>query len=344
MTMRGKRGRHVKPLLVGEHGPGELRPLMAKYLEWLGVRQYTAATIRSSQACLRYFAEWCEEREVTRPAEVTRDVIGRYQKHLFHYRMKNGKPLATSSQSYRLVVVKGFFKWLARNDLVLVNVAAEMELPRRERGLPKVVPTPEEMERILAQPDVATPLGLRDRALLELLYSTGCRRMEVGGLTVDRIDFGGKTAMVRRGKGKKDRVVPVGERALSWVTRYLEEVRPRLVVEPDTGAMFLSSTGPLGLDEITRMVGQYIRDSGVASAGSCHAFRHSMATAMLTRGADLRVIQEILGHEKLETTKLYTRLSIERLKEVHAATHPTAKAEPREPAATPASPPETPRP
>ena len=329
MTMRGKRSKNRKPLITGdEHEPGELRPQMAKYLEWLGLKNYAATTIHYFAIYLRYFAEYCEEREVRRPGDVTRDLLERYQKHLFHYRRKSGKPLAFSTQVERLVALRGFFKWAARNNLVLVNPTTDMELPKREKGLPKVVPNPEEMERILAQPDVSTPLGLRDRAILEVLYSTGIRRMEVCGLLTGSIDEEQHTVMIRKGKGKKDRVVPIGERAISWVNKYQAEVRPKLVTLPDTGALFLSSTGPLGLDETTKIVGAYIRSSGVASAGSCHAFRHAMATSMLTNGADLRVIQEILGHEKLETTQRYTHLSIERLKQVHAATHPTSKIEP----------------
>jgi len=328
MSMRGKRAKHRKPLLLGDnYDPGELRPSMVKYLEWLGLKNYSAVTIRYAGVYLRYFAEWCEEREVRRPSEVTRDLLERYQRFLFHFQKKNGRPLSSATQAQRLLALRGFFKWAARNNLVLVNPTTDMELPKRERGLPKVVPNPEEMERILARPDVRAPLGVRDRTMLEVLYSTGMRRMEICGLVLGSIDQEQKTVMIRRGKGKKDRVVPIGARAIAWVNKYLAEVRPKLVVEPDSGALFLSPTGPLGLEEVTRMVGKYIRESGVASAGSCHSFRHAMATSMLTNGADLRVIQEILGHEKLETTQLYTRLSIERLKQVHEATHPASRPE-----------------
>jgi integrase/recombinase XerD len=158
--------------------------------------------------------------------------------------------------------------------------------------------TPAEAERVLALPNVKTLLGLRDRAILETLYSTGIRRRELSELTVYSVHFGRKTVMVRKGKNKKDRLIPISDRALAWITRYLDEVRPELVVEPDPKHLFLSATGlPLVVEELTTMVGRYVRASGVSETGSCHVFRHTMATAMMENGADIRIIQEILGHE-----------------------------------------------
>lgn len=127
----------------------------------MALKSYSAEAIRYAEVYLRYFAEWAEERGVKRPADVTRDMLARYQRHVFLLRRKNGKPLGTSTQARRLQAVRGFLKWAARNNLVLFNPAAELELPRRERGLPKVVPSPQEMERILTQPDLRTPLGVR---------------------------------------------------------------------------------------------------------------------------------------------------------------------------------------
>lgn len=332
MTMRGRRSKHRKPLLDdGNYAPDELRPLMAKHLEWMAVKQYSALSVHYSEVYLRYLAEWCEDRNVRKLVDVSRDLLMRYERHVFLSQKKNGGELATSTRTARLQAVRSFFKWAARHNLVLVNPAAELEVPKREKGLPKVVPTPEEMERILAEPDANTPLGLRDRTILEVLYSTGMRRMELGGLMLGSIDAENRTVMIRKGKGKKDRVVPIGERALAWLTKYLADVRPTIAVEPGNRSLFLSAVGGvLGLDEISRLVARYIRSSGVANAGACHAFRHAMATAMLTNGADLRCIQEILGHESLQTTQLYTRISIERLKKVHEATHPTSKMETQE--------------
>jgi integrase/recombinase XerD len=311
------------------YAPQGLRPMMAQYLEWLAVRNYSELYVASLEKTLVAFAAWCEEREVRRTEEVTRPMLERYQRHLFYYRRANGRPLAAGTQLSRLSGPRGFFKWATRQNLLAANPASELDLPRQERRLPSVVLTPAEAEKVIAGPKVAMPLGLRDRAILEVLYSTGMRRFELARLTVYSIHVGQQTVMIRLGKGKKDRLVPIGDRAIAWVMRYLDEVRPGLVVEPDPKTLFLSATGlPLVSEELTKLVGEYIRASGVSTTGSCHVFRHTMATAMLENGADLRVIQTILGHALISTTQLYTHLSMAKLREVYLATHPGAKATP----------------
>jgi integrase/recombinase XerD len=133
--------------------------------------------------------------------------------------------------------------------------------------------------------------------------------------------------MIRQGKGKKDRLIPIGERALAWIARYRDHVRPRLVVGRDEGILFLDSMGEaLGLNDLTRLVGEYVKQAGLGKEGSCHLLRHTMATLMLEHGADTRIIQAILGHASLETTQIYTQVSIPRLKKVHTATHPARAA------------------
>ncbi|MCA9556473.1 MAG: tyrosine-type recombinase/integrase, partial [Myxococcales bacterium] len=183
-----------------------------------------------------------------------------------------------------------------------------------------------EAEAVLAQPDVADPLGVRDRAILELLYSTGIRRTELTRLQLFDLDWVRGTLRVREGKGDKERVVPVGERALAWCEKYLREVRPTLLYGKEEGWLFLTRRGdgftPNGL---TKLAGDYVEAAGLGKPGACHLFRHTMATAMLENGADIRYIQEMLGHAQLETTQIYTRVSIHKLKEIHTATHPSAK-------------------
>ncbi len=325
-----KRTREKKTFLleVGvEYPPDGLRPVMAKYLEWLAVKGYSETTLTHLENGLILFARWCEDRGLKRPQEVTRAVLELFQRHLFYYRRPNGLPLTARTQGARLSALKGLFKWATRQNHVQANPASELDLPRPEKRLPALVLTPAEAERVLALPNVKTLLGLRDRAILETLYSTGIRRRELSELTVYSVHFGRKTVMVRKGKNKKDRLIPISDRALAWITRYLDEVRPELVVEPDPKHLFLSATGlPLVVEELTTMVGRYVRASGVSETGSCHVFRHTMATAMMENGADIRIIQEILGHELLETTKIYTHLSIEKLRQVYLATHPAAAA------------------
>ena len=213
--------------------------------------------------------------------------------------------------------------WLAQENYILSNPASEIELPRVHRKLPKHVLTAEEVERIVAQTGLRADLGVRDRAIIETLYSTGLRRCEIVQLKIYDVDVLNGTLMVREGKGRKDRIVPLGERAGSWINKYLEAVRPSLVIEPDEGWLFLHEYGEaFKKNRLSDLVRKYIDQSGVAKSGACHIFRHTMATLMLDNGADIRHIQAILGHSQLSTTEIYTHVSIQKLKAVHALTHP----------------------
>lgn len=303
--------------------------LVDAFCEDMAARGYSPRTIGNRRAMLGFLAAWLGERGITRPAEVTRPVLESYQRHLFHYRKKNGDPLSFRSQSQRLLAVRAFFKWAARQRHVLHNPASEIELPRAER-LPRPALTAAEAELVLAQPDTADPLGVRDRAILEVFYSTGIRRSELAGLAVTDIDHERATLLVRQGKGKKDRMIPVGERALAWTGRYLAEVRPKLALGDDDGSLFLTAEGePFSLDRLTQLASRHVKASGVPKAGACHLFRHTMATLMLEGGADIRYIQAMLGHARLDTTQIYAQVSVRALQAIHAATHPAAGNQPR---------------
>jgi integrase/recombinase XerD len=193
----------------------------------------------------------------------------------------------------------------------------------------------DEAERVLSQPKVGEPLGIRDRAILEILYSSGLRRMELLHLKLYDVDQKHGLVTVREGKGKRDRVVPIGDRALAWLDVYLNRLRPEIVKKPDDGLVFLTSNGaaftPNYLSWLAR---QYLKSAGIAKGGACHIFRHTMATLMLEGGADIRYIQAMLGHVRLDTTQIYTHVSIRMLKQVHTATHPGARLEPANAQAT----------
>jgi len=224
------------------------------------------------------------------------------------------------------MAVRGWFRWLTKQNHLLYNPASEPELPRVGQRLPAAVLTRAEAEAILAQPSLTTPLGLRDRAVMEVLYSTGLRRKEVVAHTVFSLDFERGTVMVRQGKGQKDRMVSIGERALAWVEKYLSDARPQLVVEPDSGVLFLTEAGEaLHPDSLSYIVRQHVEVSGVGKPGACHLFRHTMATLMLEGGADIRFVQAMLGQADLTCTEVYTRVSISKLKEIHSATYPGAR-------------------
>jgi integrase/recombinase XerD len=295
------------------------------------VRNYSEQTIEGREDHLRRFIVWCDERGLGRPGEITKPMLERYQRYLVTSPARGGKPMSFRSQYVRLAHIKGYFKWLTRQNVIGGNPAGELEMPRREHRLPAHVLTVSEVETVMASIDLRTPKGLRDRAILEVFYATGMRRMEVLHLRIEDVDAERGTVMVRQGKGKKDRLVPIGERALAWVEKYRRDARPGMVAGRDEGELFLTREGQgLTKARMTQLVRNIVIDAGVAKRGACHLFRHTMATLMLENGADVRVLQEMLGHAKLETTQIYTHVSMRKLCEVHAATHPGAKLGKRE--------------
>ena len=300
--------------------------LVGSYIEAQRVRGLTEMTVEKREWTLWRFVEWCHERGITRPEEVTRPILERYQRGLYHYRRDDGSPLSFRSQYQLVGNVKYFFRWLAKQNYLASNPASDLDMPRLGTQLPRHILSIEEVEKVLALPDLSTPYGVRDRAILETLYSTGIRRTELCHLKLYDVGFTRGTLMIRQGKGRKDRVVPIGERALSFIDRYVLSVRPQLVVPPDDGFLFLAYSGrPFNPDYLGHEVRKYVIASGVGKEGACHLFRHTMATLMLDGGADIRYVQEMLGHAKLTTTSLYTQVSIDRLKKVHEATHPGAR-------------------
>ena len=293
-----------------------------RHIEWMRVRGYSEHTVLTREPMLVVFAQWCTVRGIGRPREVTKPILESYRRQLFYHRKPNGKPLTFGSQRARLAPLKLFFAWMTRQTAPLWNPASELDMPRAERRLPRAL-TADEVERVLATPDLDDDLGLRDRAILETLYSTGMRRSELCGLRLSDVVASEGTVFVRQGKGKRDRVVPIGARALGWIARYLAEVRPAFSVSESEDALFHSESGaPVEPGTHTPRVGRYVEAAKLGKRGACHVFRHSMATLMLEGGADVRLIQEILGHAALESTQVYTHVSIRHLSAVHAATHP----------------------
>jgi integrase/recombinase XerD len=303
--------------------PESLYAWMRRFLAWQLERHYSPRTVENREAYLRAFITWALERGLTRPNEITRPVLERYQRYLFHYRKENGEPLSVRSQHTRLVPVRAYFKWLARYHHILYNPAADLELPRLDKRLPAYVLSAPEAERVINQPDIEDALGVRDRAILETFYSTGMRRMELIRLKLFDIDAERGTVMIRQGKGAKDRMVPIGARALAWIAKYRDEVRPALALGEDDGTLFLTHLGEAFTpNRMTQLVRDYVNAAGTGKRGACHLFRHTMATLMLENGADIRFIQAMLGHAELSTTQIYTQVSIRKLKEIHTATHP----------------------
>jgi len=300
-----------------------LETLLKPHLETLAVRQYSQQTVKTRRDQLGVFLRWCATCALKHPQDVTRTVLEQYQCYLFHYRKRNGQALSLRTQHGMLVPLRGWFRWMARESYIPHNPALDLELPRLGHHLPKHVLSVEEVERVLQQPDTLNAIGLRDRAILETLYSSGIRRGECVRLKLYDPDLQNGTMFIRQGKGKKDRVVPIGNRAIDWLKKYLLEVRPELIDEPDDMTLFLSQYGgPISHDHLSGLVHKYIEAAKIGKTGGPHLLRHTMATLMLDNGAELRFLQEILGHETIATTQIYTHVSIRQLKQVHENTHP----------------------
>jgi integrase/recombinase XerD len=330
MPRPGEYGERRKRLEATAAADG-LAAWMRRYLEAMQVLRYGDEVIRARRRALALFLEWCGDREVHAPHEITKPILERYQRSLFQQRKPNGQPLSIKGQVLLLDHVRAWFRWLVKHNYLPSNPASELDRPRIPRRILPEVLELHEVEAVLSQPDVDDLQGLRDRALIELLYSTGLRRAEAARLGVYDVEPLRGIVRVRQGKGQKDRIVPIGERAIVWVQRYIDEARVELIADVHEQTLFLNRFGQaFCVAGIGQVVKRYIKAAGITKPGSCHLFRHAMATQMLENGADVRYIQEMLGHAHLDTTQIYTHVSIGKLQAVHAATHPAAKLQRRE--------------
>ena len=301
----------------------KLNKAVPSFLNHLELQGFSSRSIRQRRSQLNQFVRWCEERSLMTVKSIQHPHLEAYQRYLFHVRQKNGRPLSRQTQHHRLVAVSTLFQWLLREGKTKKNPAQHIELPRIEKALPKDILNPAEVAQILDSINVSTAVGLRDRTMIELMYSTGLRRAEMLSLDVSDIDFERELVWVRKGKGNKDRLVPMGSRAIVWLDKYLEEARPQWMLNDAEKALFLSRRGKrINIDWLSALVKRIVDAADLPKKGACHLFRHSMATSMLDNGADIRHIQEMLGHSDIGSTQIYTRVSIAKLKEVHTQTHP----------------------
>ena len=296
---------------------------MSNFIEWTAVKGHSKDTCRRRASSLARFIHWCEGKRIQRVQDITSHHLQDYQRYLHYYRKANGEPLTKGSQYSYLTPITTFFKYLKKRRHILSNPALEMELPKKSRRLPRVILNPNEMDAVMEQPNTNSLEGIRDRAILEVLYASGIRRCEVAELSVFDIDYHRELLCVNEGKDNQDYFVPLGGRPIYWITQYLTHVRPLYVDGDDEGTLFLNHHGkPFKRSTLAARVKGYMKKAGIEVKGSCHLFRHAMATHMLDNGADIRYIQEMLGHSDIASTQVYTKVSIEKLREVHARTHP----------------------
>jgi integrase/recombinase XerC/integrase/recombinase XerD len=280
-------------------------------------RRGAAEKTRSAYAAdLRQFSVWASWQEV-QPPEVTHRLLRRYASAL------SERKSAPATVARKLAALRAFYETLREHGEIEANPANLLAAPKRAQELPRVL-APEEISRLLDRIPASTPLELRDRALFEIAYSSGLRAEELVSLDLTSIDFDAEELRVE-GKGSKTRFVPAGEPALQALARYLERARAALLQDPGEPALFLSKSGRrLSTSDIRRRLRGWSRHASVQGGVHPHALRHSFATHLLEGGADLRSIQELLGHASVSTTQIYTRVESARLKHAYSRAHPRA--------------------
>jgi integrase/recombinase XerD len=296
----------------------EISTTISSFLTHVRVEKGLASnTVSAYRRDLLKFDEFARKRKLSLEA-VSRDDLVDFLAGLYR------QNLESKTVARHLVTLRNFFRFAQIQELVSEDPSVNLESPRIRRSLPGYLRL-EEVERVLSEPDAKTPLGLRDRAMLEVLYSTGLRVSELIGLRMSDLDA--KVGCVRCiGKGDKERIVPVGKKALSIVEKYLRDARPKLLGKVrGSPALFLSRRGaPLSRVGVWKILSAYGRRAGMRMALTPHMLRHSFATHLLERGADLRSVQLMLGHADISTTQIYTHVVEERLKQIYKAHHPRA--------------------
>lgn len=320
--------------------PRDFEAVLSGYLAARWAEGRAAGTLVYRKLYLSHFLSWLKAERIDDlrcvGPEETRDYAVALVRH--RYRPGRGeatpeRPLAAATYRTRLLLVRDLFRWLVARGLVLVDPTASLRIAPRRQQLPRLVLSEREVERLLLAPSAGTPIGVRDRAVLSLLYSTGLRRSEVSALDLNDVDLTEEIVHVRRGKGGKPRLVPLGESAGADLRLYLTRGRPEMAEGhrmPRTSALFVGAGGPgrrnqggrLQPDGVSLLVRRTSEKAGLSRLVMAHALRHAFATHLLRAGADVRHVQRLLGHSSVVTTETYTAVAVKDLAEVHARSHP----------------------
>lgn len=304
-------------------GDSELWDHKDRYIEWMKATGYSPITIKAGHADLSWFFRWLEPMGVYRIADVTPDVLEHYSYSL--RQLRNGLPPSAGHIARRLQSLKAFFRWLMKEAVILYDPAEDLELPKQPSELPHTILTQQEARKLLDAPDLRGPVGYRDKALLEVAYASGVRSSELTNLKVGDIDVKRNVVIVRQGKGRKDREVPVPPLTILWAKEYIEKVRPAFAKRRriDEGILWLNYTG--GVLDKNRLVDVFKHNrrlSGLSKHVTALTLRHSIATHLLENGMDIRYIQELLGHERLSTTQVYSKVTLTGLDKHFRRAHP----------------------
>lgn len=296
-----------------------MQDIFSKYRNYLEVEKNSSPyTVRNYTTDLVDFFDFLRRQGVASLKEIDRTILREYLSDLM------GRGFVKGSIARKLSAVRSFYRYLLREEMVQTNPVKDTSSPRLDRRLPDFL-TAEEMVRLIEAPNLSSPIGLRDRALLELLYASGLRVSELARLVLEQVNMDTREIRVW-GKGSKERITLMGEPALQALTAYLRDGRPELMGGKKTSAVFLNRYGGrLTERSVQALLQSYARSIGLDKKIHPHMLRHTFATHMLDGGADLRVVQELLGHASLSTTQIYTHVSKSQARKVYMSSHPLAK-------------------
>ena len=300
----------------------KIKEIVPSYLQYIRAIGRSDRTVTGAKYDLKPFMRFLDEEQVLNLEDLTADVMSEYQQDLSFRISARGTLLSLRSQGQLLSIAKGFTQFLMKNDYLLHDPGEGIKLPRKPKTLPKVILTESEVKQLINAPDMHTDSGYRNRVILEILYDTAIRRSEICDIKLAEVEL--KTGFIHiHGKGNKDRVVPLSVRVCEITKNYILSVRPTYVKGKDTGYLILNRWGrQMKGNSIWLVVKRYTDLAGIKKNVTPHSLRHTCATHMLKNGAPVRHIQEMLGHESLESTQIYTRVTINDLKEVHEKYHP----------------------
>lgn len=297
--------------------------LYARFLESMRIRNFSARTIRGYEELGRGFLNFLSERGISDVGAVTAATLSAYQHHLFYLPTLRGTVRMTATINRSVALMRGFFRFLKAEGYLARDPGEGLEYGREPQRLPRNVLTPAEAKRIIEAPDISTSVGYRDRVILEVLYATGIRRNELIHLKPEDVNLEEELLRINGGKGNKDRVVPLGQIACRFLESYIKGIRSELLRGRTSDRLFISMRAQPMCGEIVRwMINKYGRLARVKKHLTCHLWRHTCATHLVQNRANLRHVQEILGHRSLATTERYLALTITDLKQAHRKFHP----------------------
>jgi integrase/recombinase XerD len=304
----------------------KLEILLVKFSEHMKVTNFSDRTMPDYIRNVQRYLDYLRGLRIENIAEADRRVLLDYQAKVYLETFK-GKPLTPATQKARLTCVKTFYRYLLKNGHILYDPAADLDMPKLPKLLPHHILSKKEMGVLLSKPDLETPLGMRDRAIMEVLYYTGIRASELVGLTLNDLDLAKGELRINQGKGRKDRLVPLGEMACDFLEIYLREARPKLAASGQP-LLFVSKNGNrIRANNLYDMIRRRGEKAGLKTTTNPHGLRHTCATHLLKGKADIRQIQELLGHASIATTQRYTRVEITDLKRVLKQSHPRERRE-----------------